>query len=440
MTQWNVASICFIVVFVIPLLASLWLEWLNRRHVRKTGDAVPGEFQGFLTDDGVRRSNAYTIEKSRFSSVAKLFSDMIVLAVVCSALLPQLAEFSARLGRGYVSEGLIFFALLGAGFFAVETPWRWYATFVIEGKFGFNRSTVGTWVLDLGKEAVVSLVLLVAFMGPVLWLIQACPGSWWVTAFVVVSVLQLVIVIVYPVMIAPLFNTFEPLQDRSLAQNVEAMTRRVGLTPRGIFQMDAGRRSAHSNAYFTGLGKTKRVVLFDTLLQSHCHDEILGVLAHELGHFKLKHVIKSYLLSEAVLLAGFFLTYLLMNWNVLYDAVGVAQSQSYVCLFLIGVFLQRAGFFMGPSFTALSRRFERDADAFAVWLQGDAEPLATALKKLMADNMANLNPHPLYAWFFSSHPPVLERVRILEGRSESRTGSQSGSRVEKYALSGRRTG
>jgi STE24 endopeptidase len=191
------------------------------------------------------------------------------------------------------------------------------------------------------------------------------------------------------------------------------LAEKVGMKTSGIFQMDAGRRSAHSNAYFTGLGKTKRIVLFDTLLNAHTHDEILGVLAHEMGHFKLKHVIWSYLFSQVGIFAGLYATYLLMNWNLLYDTFGLNPEHSYLALFIVGVFWQKAGFFLRPVFTALSRRFERQADAFAVDLMKNPASLATALKKMASHNLSNLNPHPFYVWFYYSHPPMVERVTRL---------------------------
>jgi STE24 endopeptidase len=415
----NAAFLCFVLVFLLQLTCSLSMERLNQQHVRQVGRTVPPEFAGFVEEERLGRSNAYTIEKSRLAMMWKVFDDIVLLGLIVSGSLSALDHLSAKFAMGYVSAGLCFFAVVGAVFFVMNLPWEYYASFVVEEKFGFNRSDFKTWVMDHAKEAAVSLVLLAVVMGPVLWMVKAFPSSWWLWGFVAVSAFQLVLVLVYPVLIAPLFNKFEPLQDESLAEKVDFLTRSVGLTPSGIFQMDAGRRSGHSNAYFTGLGKTKRVVLFDTLLQSHSHDEILGVLAHELGHFKLKHILKSYVMSSGGMLVGFYLTYLLMNWNLPYEAFGLDPSRSYVCLFLIGIFWQRAGYFLRPCFMALSRRFERQADAFALRLQGNTDPLIAALKRLAVDNLANLCPHPWYVWFNYSHPPLAERIRFLESGTEN---------------------
>jgi STE24 endopeptidase len=227
-------------------------------------------------------------------------------------------------------------------------------------------------------------------------------------------VVELCIIEIYPVLIAPLFNRFEPLKDERLAEEVKRLAEIADMKTSGIFQMDAGKRSSHSNAYFTGLGKTKRVVLFDTLLASHDRREILAVLAHEIGHYRLRHVLKSLVLSLAATLAGFYLVSLLLSWSPMYERLGIDPAQPYVVLFFIGIFLQRVGYFLKPAYTVWSRRFERQADLFAKRLLGTAEPMIGALKRLASDNLANLNPHPLYVWFNYSHPPIVERIGLME--------------------------
>jgi STE24 endopeptidase len=249
---------------------------------------------------------------------------------------------------------------------------------------------------------------------PVLWTIRAFPNYWWFWAFLVVSLGRLCITVLYPILIAPLFNTFEPLKDRVLADKVEDLIERVDMKSKGIYQMDEGRRSSHSNAYFTGVGKTKRIVLFDTLLDSHDHDEILAVLAHELGHFTLKHIRTSLIIFIIATLVGLYVTDLVMRWNLFYLTFDIDPAKPYLALLIIGIFWQRAGYFLSPFSMALSRRFEREADAFAAKLLETPQPLVKALKGMAAHNLANLNPHPFYVWFNYSHPPLVERVRVLE--------------------------
>jgi STE24 endopeptidase len=258
--------------------------------------------------------------------------------------------------------------------------------------------------------ALVSSLLLSA----ILWLIQVTPTSWWIWAFLTVSLVHLLLVELYPVLIAPLFNKFEPIRDLELAAKITSVMQEHGILIKRILQMNAGVRSRHTNAYFTGLGKAKTIVLFDTLLESHPHEEILAILAHEVGHFKRKHVLKDVVLFEILLFAGFYATHLLLNWPVLYSAFGFASPSPYVGLFLIGIFWQQAGLFLQPLFTAISRHFERDADLFAVRMVRSADPMIASIRRLAVDNLANLTPHPLYVRFHYTHPPLIERVRLLQ--------------------------
>lgn len=414
MIEWNAACIGFVLVYVAHLAVFVWMEALNRGYVRQCGDRVPEGFQGFVDAERFQRSNAYALENSTLSILHKIVTSAVMLGLILSGGLSAIDRWVAGLGMGYVSSGLAFFLLLGAFFYVLELPWDYYHTFVLEERFGFNKSTLRTWVSDQVKGLAVSTIMFVALLGAVLGIVIASPGYWWLWATVAVSLFQLIVVVLYPVVIAPLFNTFEPLKDASLADKVDGMARRAGLNPKGIFEMDAGRRSGHSNAYFTGLGKSKRIVLFDTLVSSHTHEEILAVLAHELGHFKLRHIIKSFVISQAVMVAAFYATYLLLNGNLLPQGFGYDPSHSYVGLFVLAVFWGSVSFFSRPAYAGLSRRFERQADRYAAKLVGSAEPLVTALKRLARDNLANLNPHPFYAWFHYSHPPLRERIQTLE--------------------------
>jgi STE24 endopeptidase len=215
-------------------------------------------------------------------------------------------------------------------------------------------------------------------------------------------------------LIAPLFNKFEPLQDQELADKVVHLMQSAGLRIKGIFQMDAGKRSGHTNAYFTGLGRTKRIVLFDTLMQSHPQEEILAVLAHEVGHYKGRHIWKQFFFFACSMAAALYLCYRLLNWPLLYQTFGFKISSPYVGLFLLSLLGQKAGFFLSPLYMALSRRFERQADRFSVGLLKSSSSMITVLKRLAADNLSNLFPHPWYVRFHYSHPPLMERIMALE--------------------------
>lgn len=404
----------FVIVYLLQSASCIWLEWLNRRRLVRQGRDVPEPMGGYVDRDKLDRINAYSAEKSRVFVVEKIAEDIVLLGIILCGPLHYLAGSLSVLGIQFAWAGVIFFLAIGLVFFMLGLPFDYYYTFSVEERYGFNRSNLKTWVTDKIKEALLSTVLLTALLGPILWAIKAFPNYWWFWGFVVASAVQLVLVVLYPVLIAPIFNKFQPVEDQALARDIQEMAQEVGMWTRGIFQMDAGKRSTHSNAYFAGLGKARRIVLFDTLLNSLSPEEILGVLAHELGHFKLKHILKSYLAGQAIMFVGFYFTYLLLNWDRPYRAFGFDPSQSYAMLFLVSIFWRRLGFFLRPLYMIFSRRAERQADLFAVELRQDAQPLAAALKKMAEHNLSNLNPHPLYVWFYYSHPPLLERITRLE--------------------------
>jgi STE24 endopeptidase len=224
---------------------------------------------------------------------------------------------------------------------------------------------------------------------------------------------ELLLLWLYPVVILPLFNKFDPIENTVLENRIRALMQKVGLRAKGIFKMDASKRSKHTNAFFVGLGRTKRIVLFDTLLASHTEEEILAVLAHEAGHWKKRHVLRMLVPLEILSFISFYAVAKFLDWPLIYQTFGFQELNTYVGLFLIGTFISLLGFFAGPLESAISRRFEREADDFALELIGTGKPMTSALKRLASDNLANLSPHPLYAWFYYSHPPLVERIARL---------------------------
>ena len=404
----------FVAVYLLQCVFSLGLEWLNYRHLRQWGNEVPRPIEGFIDPGKLTQIRAYTLEKSRLGAVEKVASDAILLGIILFGILPLLHRGLSALGLHPVLLGVSFFASLGLIFRVILLPFDYFHTFVIEEKYGFNRTTRRLWLIDLLKEGAISLILLVVLLSPLLWLIRVSPENWWIWGFLVVSFVQVLLVLLYPVVIAPLFNKFEPFEDQDLVGKIRTLMQEAGIRIKAILKMDAGKRSRHTNAYFTGLGRTKRIVLFDTLVESHPAEEVLGVLAHEAGHLKGRHILKQLILSEAALLVVFFLTHRLMGWPSLYPAFGFDASRPEFGLLILGIFWERLGFFLLPLYMAVSRRFEREADLFASRLLKTPGPLVTGLKRLVADNLSNLTPHPLYVWFHYSHPPILERVASLE--------------------------
>lgn len=416
----------FLLLFLTQTAFAFWLERINLRHLELFGKEVPASLEGVVDSSKLPRIFEYTTARSRLNSSRELVSDAILLGMILFGVFPAIESTFTGWGLTGVQAGVLFFLLPGAVLYLAGLPFDYYGSFVVEERFGFNRATVGLWVADHVKSALISLLLLIIVLSLLLWTIEWAPHSWWFWGFLIVSVLQIVVAVLYPVVIAPLFNRFEPVRDELLSKKIKTLMESNGIEVKHILQMNAGLRSRHTNAYFTGMGKTKRVVLYDTLLESHNHQEILSVLAHELGHMKKRHVFKQILLFQMLMAGGFYLTWLLVQWPVLYRAFGFESVRPYAGLFIAAIFWEKAGFFLRPFQMAVSRRFERQADLFALKIVGSPASMIAALRRLADDNLANLAPHPLYVWFHYSHPPLLERMSLLDGtKGESRMTSTS---------------
>ena len=418
MIQWNTLLIVFLLVFVFRFLFQLTLNLANISHLRRHGNHVPRVFQGTVDEKKLSRMSAYTADSTRFGIVAKLFDQAVLLAIVLTGFLPWLVEEITAWHLGFIGGGLLFFAILALIAQLLDIPFDLYSTFVIEDRYGFNTRTMRLWFIDWIKGLALSGILGGILIFFLLALVHYFESVWWILAWIVISLFELVIMWLYPVLIAPLFNKFEPIPDKELEKSIASLMGRAGLAVKGVFQMDAGKRSKHTNAYFTGLGKTKRIVLFDTLLQSHPHEQVLSVLAHEAGHWTKKHIIKQLILVEVASLIGLFIIANLLNWQLVYRTFGFQEQITYVGLFLVPVLLSPLGYFLRPLGAYLSRRYERQADDVAVELMGAAKPMKDTLIRLDADNLANLVPHPLFSWFNYSHPPPVERIERLENMME----------------------
>jgi len=311
-------------------------------------------------------------------------------------------------------QALIFFGVLSLIGGVAGIPFDIYHTFVLEKKYGFSTITWKLWLTDLVKSVIISAVLMGVMLSAFMAFILYLPKSWWFWAWVFFTAFEILLMWLYPVVIAPLFNKYEPIKDEELKEKITSLLAKVGLKAKGIFQVDEGKRSKHTNAYFTGIGKTKRIVLYDTLLASHSHEEILAVLAHEIGHWKKKHILKQLIFMIVLSLIGIYFVYLIVNWPPLYGAFGLKYTPVYAGLLLVSIYLSCIGFFFSPLGAIISRRYEREADKMAHELVGTSEPMINALKRLAKDNLSNLHPHPLYVWFYYSHPPLIKRIEYLK--------------------------
>jgi STE24 endopeptidase len=420
MIQLNFLLVTFLAVFLLRSGIQIMLNRLNISYLRQNGSTVPEIFQDVLDQEKLRKISLYTIDSDRFQMIDTLVNQGFFLVILLSGFLPWLVKVVDPWGVGLIMEGLIFWAALSILLNLLHIPFNLYETFVIEDRYGFNTTTLNLWISDLLKSVVISAILGGLLLCLLLALVIYGGKTWWVWAWILTGGFELLILWLFPRAIAPLFNKFEPIENKELEHRIGLLMGKVGLRAKGVFRMDAGKRSRHTNAYFTGIGKSKRIVLFDTLLASHTEEEILSILAHEVGHWKRRHLFKQIIVLELLSLVVFYAVAKFLNWPLLYETFGFQQPLPYVGLFLTGALLSPLGYFAQPLESALSRRFEREADDFVWVLMKTVEPMRSALKRLASDNLANLVPHPLYAWFYYSHPPLVERIKRLPQAAEKK--------------------
>jgi len=399
--------------------AELWLSRLNRSHVCAHANEVPTVFHGMIDEPKYRRSIDYTLAKSRFGDIVNVFDAAILMAVLFSGVLPwALEKFSANFGSSvWTMAGFLF--VVGIAVSVPALPFDWYAQFRVEERFGFNTTTLKTWILDRIKGLLLAVLLGYPLLVLVLKMIEWTGASWWLWATVVVITFQLLLLLIAPAIIMPLFNKFTPLPEGELRERLIALAQRTDFPARRIEVMDGSKRSRHSNAFFTGLGSFRKIVLFDTLIGQLTHAELESVLAHEVGHCKKRHVIK--MLSVSV--AGVFLAFAVIAWLArqqwFYHAFSFAYQGGFAAINVVPailLFSLVAGtitFWASPFIHSWSRRFEFEADAFARGAMGETQSLIQALRKLSEKNLSNLTPYPLYSSFYYSHPTLLERERAL---------------------------
>lgn len=399
-------------VALLCAVADMAIDMVNGLHSKKHGSHVPSGFEGIIDGDKLKQINAYTLDHTVLSLVKGGMGKMLFLMVILLGLLPWWAE--SLHSFPFLIAGLLFFAVPGVIAALIELPFDYYGLFVIEERYGFNTRTRTIWLSDLLKSFLLTIILGGLLLSLLLLLIKHGGGFWWIWAWAAFFSFQVLITVLYPTLIAPIFNKFTPVENTPLANKIACLAEREGLTIQGIFQMDAEKRSRHTNAYFAGLGKTKRIVLFDTLIRSHEEDEILAVLAHETGHLKKHHMKKQALLLGAASFLLFYIASKMIHWDLIYMSFGFDERPLYVGLLLVALLWEPVGFLLSPLAMVLSRRFEREADAYAASALESATPLIKALKKMARDNLSNLRPHPLYVRFNYSHPPLLERIETLK--------------------------
>ncbi|MDP2407693.1 MAG: M48 family metallopeptidase [Hydrogenophaga sp.] len=409
-------SLVFCALLVAGLITRTVLASRQIRHVARHRAAVPAAFAQTITPEAHRKAADYTITKARFGLLETALEAALLLGWTLLGGLDWLNQtLLAALGGGMVQQLTLLaaFAMIGG---LVGLPLAWWSTFRIEERFGFNKMTLSLWLGDLVKGALVGALVGLPIAALVLWLMGAAGASWWVWAWGVWMIFNLLALVLYPTLIAPLFNKFEPLQDEALKARVNALMQRCGFAAKGLFVMDGSKRSAHANAYFTGFGAAKRVVFFDTLLQQLSPAEIDAVLAHELGHYKRRHILKRIVFMFALSLLGFALLGWVSGQIWFYTGLGVMPSldapNNALALLLFMMVVPLFTYFLSPLMARLSRSHEFEADAYAM-AQTNGQDLASALLKLYKDNASTLTPDPLFARFYYSHPPASERIARL---------------------------
>ncbi len=390
-----------------------WLKFLNLSYMKKYGMLVPEGFEGYIDESVLRKSHAYTIETSSLSFVESIFGNIVIIIFLYGGVLGLYNRLIGSLGLPFVMKGAVFFLVLTFANTLLTIPFSLYSTFRIENKYGFNTMTWKLWVADLIKSLFLSTVILGTISLGGLSIVRQSPGYWWLFVWGFFFVLSIFLMYLSPYVIEPLFNKFTPLEGGELEEKIREMMQKVGIRVSRVFTIDASKRSRHTNAYFTGIGRVKRIVLFDTLMEMMAQSEILAVLAHEAGHWKKKHVLKRIVLFEFLSLAGAYLSFLVLKSNVLSDMFGLQGEAFFAKIIILGFIFGIVAFPFTPLSSYVSRRHEDEADRFAIELTGDPGSLATSLIKLSKDNLSNLHPHPLYATFYYSHPPIVERIRKI---------------------------
>jgi len=407
------SALFILLAYILIQCASYWLDYINIRHMKEKGLAIPSGFEGYVDAELLKKTHAYTIEHNTVSLVESMISNIITLVFIYGGLLALYASWISSLSASFIIQGILFFLIMSYAGSLLSIPFSLYNTFKIENRYGFNTMTVKLWITDLIKSTLISTVLMGIVLGCGLWIIQRSPDLWWLYVWSFFFVFSIFMMYISPYVIEPLFNKFTPLEGDTLEEKIKAMMGKTGIKVSRVFKIDASKRSHHTNAYFTGIGKTKRIVLYDTLLNKMDEDEVLAVLAHEGGHWKKKHVLKMLVVFEALSLAGAYIAFKVLKAGILAEIFSIKDNTFFAELVILSFVFSIVSFPLTPLFSAFSRRHEREADRFAIDLAPKPDALATSLIKLSKDNLSNLHPHPLYAAFHYSHPPVVERVKQI---------------------------
>jgi STE24 endopeptidase len=403
----------FVAALVLTTAAKLWLARRHLNHIAAHRGQVPAAFRDKISLEAHHKAADYTRAKTRLSMLSEVFDLLVLLGFTLGGGIQWLASFWQQQFSGSIAQGIALIASVMLISGILETPFGLYKTFGIEARFGFNKMTIALYIKDAVKHLALGALFGLPLIFCVLWLMERMGSGWWQYVWAVWVGFVLLLQFIYPTFIAPIFNKFQPLEDQALKARIESLLAKCGYTAKGLFVMDGSKRSTHGNAYFSGFGKTKRIVFFDTLLERLATPEIEAVLAHELGHFKHRHVLKRIVATSALSLAFLWALAQLMQSAWFFQGLGVSVQSTAVALLLFFMVLPVFTFLLHPLLSFYSRRHEFEADRYAA-KQTAAHDLVSALVKLYQDNAATLTPDPLYSAFYDSHPPAAIRVGRLQ--------------------------
>ncbi len=415
----NIYLAIIVTALVLNYALSSAAAWLNLKNIR---EEVPGEFRDFYPEDKYRKSQQYLRETTAFGLVHDSVHLLLLLWFILAGGFNAVDSIARQFGTGPITQGLVFAGIIVLLLQIIDLPFEAWSTFVIEEKFGFNRTTLGTFASDLLKKLLLAAVIGGMVFACIIWFFETAGKAAWIYCWIGLGAFQVMMLFIAPVVIMPLFNRFEPLEEGRLKDSIMNYARKQRFDLQGVFKMDGSKRSAKSNAFFTGFGKFKRIVLFDVLIQRHTVEELTAIIAHEMGHYKLKHILKA--LARHLLLSGlvFYLMSLFLGNRELFAAFGMEHTSTYAGLFLFGFLYAPIDMATGIIDKAISRKHEFEADRYAAESYGHIDAMISALKKLSVDNLSNLTPHPLKVILEYSHPPVLERIKALKGLEKEKQG------------------
>lgn len=407
----NFIGIIILITIIGDFLLNGIADYLN---LSVLSNRIPEAFQGLYDPEKYQESQVYLKVNTRFDWVVTIINTSIVLIFWFGKGFQYLDQWVRFFSLGPIWTGLLYMGILILLKSLISLPFRVYSTFVIEERFGFNKTTWPTFITDIIKGTVLGLVLGIPLIAGILYFFQYAGENAWLYCWIVVTLFMLVIQFIAPTWIMPLFNKFTPIQEGELKDAILKYARSINFPLENIYVMDGSKRSSKSNAFFTGFGQHRRIVLFDTLINNHSHEELLAILAHEMGHFKKKHILKMMVIGVIQTGIVFYLMSFFISYKGLFDAFYMTQTSTYAGLIFFSMLYAPIDLFTGLFMQQYSRKNEYEADRFAVETTGNTGPLVDSLKKLSMDNLSNLTPHPLYVFLNYSHPPILERIKAIE--------------------------